>query len=648
MSIKVRILGDDSDLQSKLGGASKAIAKWGAAAAASAAAAGIAMTKAGMDMIDSQAKLARSLGGTINSLQAVKRAARDTGLEGLDGSLARLNRRLGAAEFGAGAAAKTVEILNLDLEALGKMDTDEKLSSIAESLRESGVSSQQAARHLQNLGFEQSQALEFFMEGIGAVDQYKKEIDALGLSLSEVDAAQVEAAGDAMGVFGDMAKASSQQMAVQFAPILGAVADLFKEQAIEAGGFGQIAERVFDVVIKGAGFAADAIRGLQVILKGGELAFRGLQTGALRAFQMILEGWDYAANSIAEGINTLIRGMNRLPKVDIEELITGESQATETVRRWADGASAAMGDAGRELHELLMQPLPSEGLKDWVDNVKAAAEEAARETVAAREAIAMSPLPPMEDEEDEEAARLLAEKQAKEMEKLREHIQARVETIRQGFMSEQELAEMRYEQGLEDLQQAHELELLELDEYHAMRAELEERYNADTQARTKARIDAEMALERAANKAKLDMLSQGLGNMATLMNTENRKLFEIGKVAAISQALVDGYAAVTSSYRAGAAIGGPIVGAAFAGTAAVATGVQIARLSATSYGSKGAPSAGGGGQPSVPQQQMQGQQQPAGMATINITGDTVQKTSVLELGEQLNELADQGFRFRFQ
>jgi hypothetical protein len=49
------------------------------------------------------------------------------------------------------------------------------------------------------------------------------------------------------------------------------------------------------------------------------------------------------------------------------------------------------------------------------------------------------------------------------------------------------------------------------------------------------------------NKAKLNAASQTFGALSSLMNTESKKLFEIGKAAAIAGAIVDGFAAVSKT-----------------------------------------------------------------------------------------------------
>lgn len=73
---------------------------------------------------------------------------------------------------------------------------------------------------------------------------------------------------------------------------------------------------------------------------------------------------------------------------------------------------------------------------------------------------------------------------------------------------------------------------------------------------------------------RLQNMSQLFGNLATLMQTENRKLFEIGKAAAIAQAIVNTATAITNAL----AVQPFPLGLALATTAGVAGAVQIATI----------------------------------------------------------------------
>jgi len=96
-------------------------------------------------------------------------------------------------------------------------------------------------------------------------------------------------------------------------------------------------------------------------------------------------------------------------------------------------------------------------------------------------------------------------------------------------------------------------------------------------------------------QARFDVMNGMYTNLSSLMNTHSRRAFKIGKIAAISSAIVAGIEAGVHSYNAGAEIGGPVLGAAFAATAAVATGTQIQNLRRQQFGGGGSVTGIGGG-----------------------------------------------------
>src|SRR5690554_1656275 len=289
----------------------------GAAAVTAAAAATVALTKQGMDAVRSQADLARSLDTTYDSITALNIAAGDIGLEGMEGSLTRLNRRLGAAERGAGAAANAVKELNLDLGALSNMTVDERVATIADAIRDSGVSMQRAARYAQDLGFEQQQAAEFFYQGGDAIRAYASEVDALGLSLSDIDAQKVVDAHNAMGIFGDLVTSASQRLAAEFSPILQQVASDIEDLTREAGGLGPVISDAFNTGIDAAGFFIDAIEGIrrtfQVVGSGIAIIALSIKDVLLTVAREIVELPTSAANE-------MIKALNKLPGVNLDTL----------------------------------------------------------------------------------------------------------------------------------------------------------------------------------------------------------------------------------------------------------------------------------------------------------------------------------------
>jgi len=113
---------------------------------------------------------------------------------------------------------------------------------------------------------------------------------------------------------------------------------------------------------------------------------------------------------------------------------------------------------------------------------------------------------------------------------------------------------------------------------------------------TQAQLD-EMNAQRARDF--VSGTSKMFGDLSSLMGSENKKLFAIGKAAAIAQASIDGIAAAVSSYKFGAAIGGPILGGSFAAASAVATGMMIKQISSQQMGGGAQTANAGGGGGSV-------------------------------------------------
>lgn len=162
--------------------------------------------------------------------------------------------------------------------------------------------------------------------------------------------------------------------------------------------------------------------------------------------------------------------------------------------------------------------------------------------------------------------------------------------------------------------------------------------------------DIQMQLAQAAEQAekvRQDRMVKGAqdfwSNMTSLTNSGSRKLFEVGKIAAISRALLNARESIVSSYRVGSEIGGPPVGAAFAAAAAAATASQIQAIKSTSFGGGGSSSnAAGTADSGTPATAASPENR---IANIELIGDGFSRDQVRDLFVKLNGLADEGFRF---
>lgn len=353
------------------------------ATSATAAAAGVsALTIKGLEAVDSQAKLARSLDSSIDSLSALQLAASDAGLNDLEGSVTRLNRRLGAAEDGTGEAAKAVDELGLSLEELSALDVDERVAAIADAVRDSGVSMQRAARLAQYLGFEQKEAAAFFAQGGDAIRGYRQEIDDLGLAISAIDAIKVEQANDAFARTGRITDAVSQQLAIQVAPIVSAVSSLFVQSAKDAGGLGEATADAFNVVVEATATGLNSLEELDRKFLSSQNA---VDVFALNVRIGLLE----VAREIVEiptaAVNEMIMAVNNLPGIDIETL--GMSDFGKEIQSVIDSTRGEIATLNDELQEELSKPLPGDRFKRFVYEARKSAEESAAAVLAANNKI---------------------------------------------------------------------------------------------------------------------------------------------------------------------------------------------------------------------------------------------------------------------
>ncbi|WP_282129517.1 hypothetical protein [Roseobacter litoralis] len=198
-----------------------------------------------------------------------------------------------------------------------------------------------------------------------------------------------------------------------------------------------------------------------------------------------------------------------------------------------------------------------------------------------------------------------------------------------------------YDANVEAEEAAREESLARLQAFRERQEEIEK--TAD-ESRLSGRADTAerlAALEERAQQQRFKDISGAFGNLSVLMVTENKKLFKIGQAAAVAQAIVDGYAAATSAWKHGMAIGGPPVATAFTAASLARTGALVASIaSASANGSGGGAAASGGGAGSTG-----GTESPGTYYTVNLQGEgSIGRGDVRDLLEALGEEINNGGR----
>jgi hypothetical protein len=253
--LKVKIGLDDSALQAGLARVSRNLAGVAGAAlgglvvAAGAASAGlIALTRNSLANIDAQAKLARQLGGTTAAVQGLTRAAGLAGVSSgeLTSAAERMNARLGQIIVTGEGAEATFRALGLTAQQLANMDVDERFAVLADRMRAAGMSSQQMAHHLRELGVRQASITRFLQAGGEEIRNSRRWVEEFGVAVSDIDASAIERANDAMSDIGTVLEGIGNRLAVAVAPHLERFALTFTELARQGG---PIAAAVDQVVV---------------------------------------------------------------------------------------------------------------------------------------------------------------------------------------------------------------------------------------------------------------------------------------------------------------------------------------------------------------------------------------------------------------
>lgn len=471
--VKVRIGADTRELEQGVSRSKKALAdlrgelregittaaQWGVGMAAAGAAAFTALASKGLQAVDAQAKLARQLSTTTGSVATLSRAAELSGIsmEQVSSGVRQFTVRLAQATSGTGPAADALKTLGISAQELSAVPLDQRLEQITSAIQETIPASQQAAVAAQLFG--ERAGLAFAQLNPEVLAQARAEAELFGTAISAVDAAKVEAANDAFSTLNLALKGVSNRIAIELAPILTALSQMFVQTAKDAGGFGQATTESFNGILQSIGFTMDAMEGLK---RSFQVAGRFIAVTMLEAERSLWSAADSIINGPVEAINLLIDAMNNIPGVDIERV--GLTGFGESARENMALAEEAIRIGAQDIQDILMAPMPSHTFDNFVQQAREA-------SAAAAQAI-------MESQGDSGnlSGLLLGGETDEEKEKRREALEAKVEAIRQANLSELEALDEKLIMEQEILAAARENELIDEEKHKEMLADIDRKY----------------------------------------------------------------------------------------------------------------------------------------------------------------------------
>jgi hypothetical protein len=235
---------------------------------------------------------------------------------------------------------------------------------------------------------------------------------------------------------------------------------------------------------------------------------------------------------------------------------------------------------------------------------------------------------------------------------------ARIEEIRARFAERDELdrerAILTQELAVQDMD-----EMFNAREEHEERmAEMIKRFQDRNREDEMANQASILALWESGWKGKAAVVGEVMGDVSVLMESNSRKMFEVGKAAAIAQTVISTILGAQHAYTSMAQIPyvGPILGAIAAAAAIAAGAIRVQKIKSTSFrgggsvGSAGGRSSiGGGGRATPPVQNVPAQPTQQALPPPRIVNVTVESDSILtdawvrdNLIPTLNEAAGDG------
>lgn len=550
-----------------------------------------AMVKSSIDAANRLGDLSTRLGVAVEDLSRLQYAAKLTGVSSttLTTGLQRMTRRIAEAAGGSGEAVKALNELGLSAGKLKDLTPDQQFEVLADALESVPSQADKVRLSMKLLDSEGVALLQTMAGGSAAIRAMGEESDATGNTISTNFAASATKANAAINKLGAAATGTRNAIAAGMAPALESIADFLSENTPNA---------------------------VNVTLEALNLMRRGFVTIAAELTGFI-EGVTGTLSAIA-----YYTGNDELER----KMFVQAQSFKETAKNLRDLelVYATTSDASNELNATVSSNVVN--LADFQGETIAATAALKDEAAATRELVAARKL------RQEQA--LLEVQPSSDLTKTVDDIRGSLADFEQDQQSPLEREQEQYAQRIEALRT-----------YLAQNPELHRQTNDLIEAEEARHADAMAKIKEQENKATLNAIDGGLSLAASLMNSKSRKLFQIGKAAAISRALVSAAESIPHAYKWGASIGGPVLGAVFAGLAAAQTATQIQQIKSQQFGGGGTVSPGGSAsapntyqppQPTVPLNSVSSENVNSG-TTIIINGDVNGNNAELIL-EELNEL----------
>ena len=566
-------------------------------------------------------QMAQRLGITTQSLSELTFVARQFGLEQdeLADTMKDLSERIADAAANGGTYAEALNRLGLNARALASMNMEEQFLTVVDSLGKLKTQGDKAFVSMELMADAGFKLVNMADAGADKISEMRKEAQELGASINDVDAQQIAEANKTFAKLRASIEGVLKRIAVQLTPLLAFLAEQFIAARKNIGEMDVSFADFSDIVVTGIGIIKTAWQGLRILWQGAKVLLGSLSVNFWKTTRAVVKAILFWRQKFTELWSFIKAGFSvTTSSIDIfyEKIKKGIADAMAFVMRKVSRAvrNIAKSIGGTNVKALNKLSRELENTAGGIGRGAAKLQVAtSRSLDAARQSLATASKNYKEAKDDllnlnvdiettdldkqVKAAQDFRNNAVKGLKEMGQEMADQTENpIERTLRSFQEF-KAEYKQTAADIAEINEERIAKTVEQEDLQnAALADRRRLFLENMVKAERDAQEAtrfLWESGFKGKMQVMSSFFRQMSVLMNSENRKQFEIGKAAAISGAVVDTYLAATKAYQslAGIPIVGPALGAAAAG-AAIAAGLQnVNQIRNTKFGDRG----GGGG-----------------------------------------------------
>lgn len=327
---------------------------FGSAAAAAVAGGGLGiLVRNQLSLVDAITVTSDKLGIATDKLVGLRLAAELSGqsVKNMELGLQRMTRRVAEAAQGTGEAKKAIKELGLNAKDLVKLSPDLQFAKIGDALEGVALQADKV-----RLGFKL-----FDAEGVGLITTLKggsaalravqADAEKLGLTFSRIDGGKVQALNVSISRLRGLIRGAARTLAVELAPLLGAMADKVIEIGLAGGGVTQTIVRGFETALKITAKIATVWDEINLLAKKSLLGLKE-PISLLRKLQL-----GVTSGATVLGIGGAVGGISGASKsgksglraeIDKLELSLAAGTRMAAVEKFFDGIRKAAEDAAKK------------------------------------------------------------------------------------------------------------------------------------------------------------------------------------------------------------------------------------------------------------------------------------------------------------